>query len=152
MSLQTNEPINDVTSSVAQTRWLKHKTNFLHVNRSLLLSWLTFLRTSAQVIGTSAECGCFKRKLITLIVSARTVLLYFTGTCDQVICLLTASDETTLKLWNTENGRGVETLVGPTDLIFTAEYNYMGNLVCAASKDNTVRMWQAQRTRSRNTR
>ena len=63
--------------------------------------------------------------------------------------MLTASDDSTCKLWDSFTGLDIETLRGHTNQIMSCEFNYSGEWIITASHDNTVIQWKATRTDSR---
>jgi dynein assembly factor with WDR repeat domains 1 len=56
--------------------------------------------------------------------------------------LLTASQDKTVKVWDTQSGKCLQTLENHTDEVFSALFNYDGDAIITASKDNTISIWK----------
>lgn len=56
--------------------------------------------------------------------------------------MLTASQDNSSKFWDTDTGECIQELKGHTDHVFSAEINYLGNMILTASKDNTCCVWR----------
>jgi dynein assembly factor with WDR repeat domains 1 len=56
--------------------------------------------------------------------------------------LLTASEDTTCRLWDVEEGMELQVLKGHNDEIFSCAFNYEGDTIITGSKDNTCRIWK----------
>ena len=66
--------------------------------------------------------------------------------------LLTASEDTTCRLWDVEEGTELQTLkgknwffiyiIGHNDEIFSCAFNYEGDTIITGSKDNTCIIWK----------
>ncbi len=61
---------------------------------------------------------------------------------SQGTLLLTASQDKTVKLWDTKSGKCLQTLETHTDEVFSALFNYDGDALITASKDNTISIWK----------
>jgi WD40 repeat protein len=57
--------------------------------------------------------------------------------------LATASDDTTVKLWDVNTGKEIQTLRGHTDVVRDVSFSPNGKLLASASRDNTVKLWDA---------
>jgi WD40 repeat protein len=57
--------------------------------------------------------------------------------------LLTASMDTTARLWDPESDRELLTLIGHTGSLYSAQFSPDGRLFVTASWDNTARLWDA---------
>jgi dynein assembly factor with WDR repeat domains 1 len=55
---------------------------------------------------------------------------------------MTASSDTSVKLWDVELGTCKQTLEGHKEEIFSCAFNYFGDAIITASKDNTCRIWK----------
>jgi dynein assembly factor with WDR repeat domains 1 len=55
---------------------------------------------------------------------------------------MTGSSDTTVKLWDVDTGNCTQTLEGHKEEIFSCAFNYFGNTIITASKDNTCRIWK----------
>lgn len=55
--------------------------------------------------------------------------------------VLTASADTTCKLWSVKSGDCLQTLTGHTEEVFACALNYEGNMMVTGAKDNTCRIW-----------
>lgn len=57
--------------------------------------------------------------------------------------IVTASEDRTARLWNSEDGRPLQTLVGHDDEVLKAAFSPDGTRVVTASYDGSVRLWDA---------
>jgi WD40 repeat protein len=57
--------------------------------------------------------------------------------------VLSASDDTTLKLWDAANGRELATLAGHIDKVKACAFSPDGRRVLSASEDKTLKLWDA---------
>lgn len=56
--------------------------------------------------------------------------------------MLTASQDYSSMIWNTDTGECLQELKGHTDHVFSAEMSYLGDTILTASKDNTCYVWR----------
>ncbi len=56
--------------------------------------------------------------------------------------LVSASKDTTLKVWDAEKGRMREDLVGHRDEVFAVDWSVDGGRVGSGGKDRQVRVWR----------
>ncbi|MCB8766055.1 hypothetical protein LJE19_19740 [Planktothrix agardhii 1809] len=56
--------------------------------------------------------------------------------------LATASDDKTVKLWDSTTGKEIKTLTGHTNSVFGVSFSPDGKLLATGSDDNTVRLWR----------
>ena len=61
--------------------------------------------------------------------------------------MLTASGDSTARIWDAESGQELVTLSGHTGDVYSAVYSPDGALVLTASGDNTARIWDAEQRR-----
>ena len=55
--------------------------------------------------------------------------------------LASCSDDSTIKLWNTDTGAELSTLRGHTDRVWSVCFSSDGKQLTSGSKDKTVRNW-----------
>jgi WD40 repeat protein len=55
--------------------------------------------------------------------------------------IVTASDDTTARLWEAESGNEIALLKGHADRVHSAAFSPEGDRVVTASSDNTARIW-----------
>ncbi len=58
--------------------------------------------------------------------------------------LASASDDNTVKLWNSETGKEINTLTGHTDVVWGVSFSPDGNMLASASADGTVKLWNSE--------
>jgi len=58
--------------------------------------------------------------------------------------ILTASDDTSIRIWDVETGKMVKHLEGHTDMVFWTTFSPDGSRIVSASLDNSIRIWDAQ--------
>lgn len=56
--------------------------------------------------------------------------------------MLTASEDTSCRLWDVEEGVELQVLKGHSDEIFSCAFNYEGDTIITGSKDNTCIIWR----------
>lgn len=56
--------------------------------------------------------------------------------------VVTASADSTCKVWSAKSGECLQTLSGHTEEVFACVLNYEGNMIVTGAKDNTCRIWQ----------
>lgn len=56
--------------------------------------------------------------------------------------LVTASRDTTLKVWNVRGGKLARDLPGHEDEVYTVDWAPSANSVCSGGKDKAVRLWR----------
>ena len=57
--------------------------------------------------------------------------------------IISASDDHTLKLWETSTGKIIHTLAGHEGYVNSAAFSVDGKHVCSASSDQTIKVWEA---------
>jgi WD40 repeat protein len=62
-----------------------------------------------------------------------------------------ASDDMTVRLWNTVSGQASRPLKGHTSVVMAVVFSPDGKLVASASDDKTIRLWDAASGQARNT-
>lgn len=55
---------------------------------------------------------------------------------------MTASADATARLWLVESGLCSQVLAGHEGEVFSCTFNYSGDIILTASKDNTCRLWR----------
>ena len=63
--------------------------------------------------------------------------------CD-LICIYHLAADKTIKIWETASGKCERTLEGHEEGVSDVSWSVDSKLVCSASDDNTVRIWDAQ--------
>ncbi|XP_050374768.1 COMPASS-like H3K4 histone methylase component WDR5A [Argentina anserina] len=58
--------------------------------------------------------------------------------------LVSASDDKTLRLWDLDSGRRLQTLRGHTNYVFCVNFNPQANMIVSGSFDETVRIWDVK--------
>ena len=58
--------------------------------------------------------------------------------------LLLGSSDATCRLWDVDTGECRQILEGHTDEIFSCAFNYDGDTIITASKDNTCMIWKSK--------
>jgi sugar lactone lactonase YvrE len=56
---------------------------------------------------------------------------------------VTASDDTTARLWEADSGKEIAVLNGHTSFVYSAAFSPDGKRVVTASDDHTARLWEA---------
>ena len=56
--------------------------------------------------------------------------------------LVTASDDTTARVWDAATGKAIAVLSGHDDLVWSAAFSPDGAKVVTASNDKTARVWE----------
>ncbi|XP_039300783.1 dynein assembly factor with WDR repeat domains 1-like [Nilaparvata lugens] len=59
--------------------------------------------------------------------------------------ILTASEDSTARLWQVDSGECSQLLRGHSDEVFSCAFNYNGDVIVTASKDNTCCIWKSHR-------
>ena len=57
--------------------------------------------------------------------------------------IASASDDETVRLWNTTTGQHLKTITGHTDIVERVCFSPDGKTIASASWDKTVRLWDA---------
>ena len=57
---------------------------------------------------------------------------------------MTGSSDTMVRLWDVDTGTCKQVLEGHKEEIFSCAFNYDGNTIITASKDNTCRIWKVR--------
>ncbi|WP_416212377.1 WD40 repeat domain-containing protein [Nostoc sp. DedQUE09] len=65
--------------------------------------------------------------------------------------LASASDDHTVKLWDTSTGQEIKTLIGHTNWIWGVSFSPDGKMLASASKDKTVKLWDTSIGKERKT-
>ncbi len=55
---------------------------------------------------------------------------------------MTGGSDTKIMLWDVDTGVCQQVLEGHKEEIFSCAFNYEGNTIISASKDNTCRIWK----------
>ncbi len=55
---------------------------------------------------------------------------------------MTGSSDKTIRLWDADVGKCKQVLEGHNEEIFSCAFNYEGDTIITASKDNTCRVWK----------
>jgi dynein assembly factor with WDR repeat domains 1 len=55
---------------------------------------------------------------------------------------MTASQDSTVRLWDTETGECTQVLANHSDEVFSSLFSYDGEAVITASKDNCINIWK----------
>ena len=58
--------------------------------------------------------------------------------------IVSASNDNTLKIWDTTNGKCIKTLEGHTDDVHSANFSPDGKYIVSASLDKTLKIWDTQ--------
>ena len=58
--------------------------------------------------------------------------------------LASASGDNTVKLWDTDTGKVIKTLIGHTELVYSVSFSPNGKMLASASNDDTVKLWDTQ--------
>ena len=58
--------------------------------------------------------------------------------------LASGSDDNTIKLWNSQDGRLIRTLTGHTDRVYSVAFSPDGQTIASGSRDNTIKLWNSQ--------
>ena len=58
--------------------------------------------------------------------------------------ILTASNDNTAKLWNSETGQLIHSLEGHKGTVWSAVFSKDGDRILTASNDNTAKLWNAE--------
>jgi len=61
---------------------------------------------------------------------------------SRYIC--SASDDTTIKIWDVTTGEMLKTLEGHTNFVFCVNFNPQSNLIVSGSFDESVRIWDVK--------
>jgi len=59
--------------------------------------------------------------------------------------ILTASEDSTARIWDVETGDELQKLEGHSDEIFSIAFNYESDTIITGSKDNTCVIWRDQK-------
>ena len=62
--------------------------------------------------------------------------------------IVTLSEDTTAKIWETATGKYLKTLEGHTDWVMSADFSPDGKRIVTASRDGTVRFWDLKTGKS----
>ncbi len=54
--------------------------------------------------------------------------------------IASCSSDKTIKLWNAENGKEINTLYGHSDLVFGISYSSDGKTIASCSSDKTIKL------------
>ena len=58
--------------------------------------------------------------------------------------IASGSDDNTIKLWNSQDGRLIRTLKGHTELVTSVAFSPDGQTIASGSWDNTIKLWNSQ--------
>lgn len=59
-------------------------------------------------------------------------------------CLLSGSDDKTIKLWDTQTGGMIKTFLGHTEAVFSVSFSADSTMIASGSKDMTIMLWNFQ--------
>jgi hypothetical protein len=65
--------------------------------------------------------------------------------------IVTASEDTTVKVWDAQGGQELLTLKGHTSVVFSVAFSPDGKRLVTGSYDKTARVWDADRSQTRST-
>lgn len=58
--------------------------------------------------------------------------------------IVSASDDKTLRLWDSETGEEIITLTGHTGFVYSVAFSPDGKMIVSGSSDNTLKLWDAK--------
>src|SRR6266567_1157002 len=58
--------------------------------------------------------------------------------------LITPSNDTTIRLWDTQTGQLIRTLMGHSDLVLSVAWSPKGHILASGAADNTIRFWDTK--------